>query len=134
MGGSIWVQVSGLGLVLGCLGLLFGGYLTPTSLDQFPMFVGLMLFIFLMSGIGNAATFRQYPIVFANNPRQGAQVLGWTGAVAAYGPFIFSMLIGKSITAAGHAGPFFIGAAVFYAFAVSLNWWYYTRKGCERPS
>ncbi len=133
-GGAILTQIAGLAKIALCIAMVALGALTPTSLDQFPLFVGLMLGLFFFSGVGNASTFRQYPIIFAHSPRQGAQVLGWTGAVAAYGPFIFSMLIGKSITAAGHAGPFFIGAAVFYAFAVSLNWWYYTRKGCERPS
>ena len=37
-----------------------------------------MLFIFLMTGTNNAATFRQYPIVFAYSPAKGAQMLGWT--------------------------------------------------------
>ncbi|MBI2967626.1 MAG: NarK/NasA family nitrate transporter [Bacteroidetes bacterium] len=132
MGGSIWIMVSGIGLVLGCLALIFGGLLTPTSLDQFPMFVWIMLWIFLMAGIGNAATFRQYPIVFAFSPRQGAQILGWTGAWAAYGPFLFSSLIGAAITAYGSANIFFWGALVFYAIATFINWHFYTRPGAER--
>lgn len=131
-GGSIWLMVSGIGLIIGCFAMIFGGYLTPTSLDQFPMFVWIMLFIFLMAGIGNAATFRQYPIIFAFSPRQGAQILGWTGAWAAYGPFLFSSLIGASITAYKSAAPFFWGALVFYVIASWINWYYYTRKGAER--
>ena len=114
-GGSIWLMVSGLGLIAGCLALIFGGLLTPDSLEKFPAFVIIMLWIFLMSGIGNAATFRQYPIIFAFSPLQGAQILGWTGAWAAYGPFLFSMLIGTSITTYGSAKPFFCGALFFYA-------------------
>ena len=132
MGGSVWLMVSGIGLVLGCLALIFGGALTPTSLEQFPMFVWVMLWLFLMAGIGNAATFRQYPIVFAFSPRQGAQILGWTGAWAAYGPFIFSALIGVAITFYGNAKIFFWGALVFYSIATGINWRYYTRKGAER--
>ncbi|HAZ08732.1 MAG TPA: MFS transporter, partial [Elusimicrobia bacterium] len=58
-GGSIFTQISGAGMIAGCLALIFGGYLAPTSLDQFPMFVAIMLWIFLMAGIGNFATFRQ---------------------------------------------------------------------------
>ena len=98
----------------------------------FPLFVWIMLWIFLMAGIGNAATFRQYPIVFAFSPRQGAQILGWTGAWAAYGPFIFSSLIGAAITAYGSAKPFFWGALAFYAIATWINWNYYTKPGAER--
>mgnify|MGYP001454393421 CR=1 FL=1 len=91
-----------------------------------------MLFLFLMAGIGNFATFRQYPIIFAHSPRQGAQVLGWTGAWAAYGPFVFSFLIGVSITATGSSATFFWGAIVFYVVASVINWVYYTRPGAER--
>ena len=132
MGGSVWLMVSGIGLILGCFVLIFGGCLTPTSLAQFPMFVWVMLWIFLMAGIGNAATFRQYPIVFAFSPRQGAQILGWTGAWAAYGPFVFSVLIGAAITAYGNAKIFFWGTILFYSIATWINWHYYTRKGAER--
>jgi len=131
-GGSIWTQLSGMGLILGCLALIFGGYLTPTSLAQFNGFVWIMLFMFLMTGIGNFATFRQYPIIFAFDPRQGAQILGWTGAWAAYGPLIFSSLIGASIGATGSAKTFFWGALVFYVFASAINYWFYTRTSAER--
>jgi NNP family nitrate/nitrite transporter-like MFS transporter len=131
-GGSLWTQVSGLGLIAGTLALIFGGYLTPSSLEQFQGFVWIMLFMFLMTGIGNFATFRQYPIIFAFNPRQGAQILGWTGAWAAYGPLIFSSLIGASITAFGSAKAFFWGVLAFYAIASWINFWYYTRPGAER--
>jgi len=131
-GGSIFTQISGIGLILGCGALIFGGYLTPTSIEMFPAFVWIMLWIFLMAGIGNFATFRQYPIVYAYNARMGSQILGWTGAWAAYGPFVFSSLIGASITAYGSAKAFFIGAAIFYIIGSIINWWYYTRPGAER--
>ena len=139
-GGGILTQVSGLGLILVCGALLWTGVLAPTSLDQFPTFVGLMLAIFFFTGIGNGSTFRQYPVIFAANPRQGAQVLGWTGAVAAYGPFFFATLIGDAIARSERAGgaksaaAFFVGAMCFYVVSVSVNWWYYVRKGCARPS
>ena len=127
--GMFWCFI---GLIVGCAALVFGGYLTPTGLETFPGFVYIMLWIFLMTGIANAATFRQYPIVFAYSPAQGAQMLGWTGAWAAFGPFIFTYLIGMSITKTGSAVTFFIGAIIYYAYAFILNWWYYTRKGSER--
>jgi len=131
-GGSVWTQVSGVGLIGGCLALIFGGYLTPASVAQFDGFLWVMLWIFLMAGIGNFATFRQYPIIFANSPRQGAQVLGWTGAWAAYGPFVFSALIGASITNTGSAAAFFWGAIAFYVLASAINWIYYTKPGAVR--
>lgn len=131
-GGSIFTMLSGSGIVVGCIALISGGYLTPTSLDQFPMFVYLMLFLFLMAGIGNFSTFRQFPIAYAFSPRRGAQILGWTGAWAAYGPFIFSTLIGASINSYKSAAPFFAGVAVFCFIGTVINYWYYYRKGAER--
>jgi NNP family nitrate/nitrite transporter-like MFS transporter len=133
-GGAILTQITGIGLFISVLVMVFGGLLSPTSLDQFSFFVSLMLFIFFLTGIGNASTFRQFPIIFSHSPRQGAGVLGWTAAVAAYGPFIFSLLIGLTISSTGSSEYFFIGTAVFYAIATFINWYYYTRKGCEKPS
>jgi len=133
-GGGILTHLSGLAMIGCALALVLTGCLAPTGLEQFPMFVGLMLAMFCFAGIGNAATFRQYPIIFAHSPRQGAQVLGWTGAVAAYGPFLFSTLIGASISSTKSAAPFFVGAIAFFAIATAINWWFYVKKGCERPS
>ncbi len=132
-GGAILTHISGIAMIVICSVMLYLGLLTPTSVEQFPQFVACMLGIFLFSGIGNASTFRQYPVIFAHSPRQGAQVLGWTGAVAAYGPFMFATLVGSSITNLGSAVPFFVGAMVFYFFATTINWWFYTRSGCEKP-
>jgi MFS transporter, NNP family, nitrate/nitrite transporter len=131
-GGSIFTQASGLGLIVCGVLLVTGGYLSPTSLDQFPIFVALMLGLFLFAGIGNASTFRQYPIIFSHSPRQGAGVIGFSAAIAAYGPFVFATLIGSSIASTGSAAPFFVGAIVFWTIASAINGWYYTRPGKER--
>jgi len=133
-GGGIITHLVGLGLIASVVFMSFGGLLTPTSLDQFPLFVGVMLFIFFLTGIGNASTFRQFPIIFSHSARQGAGVIGWTAAIAAYGPFIFATLIGTVITSYGSPILFFIGIGVYYVVATGINWWYYTRKGCEKPS
>ena len=133
-GGAILTHITGIVLIITSLAMVFLGVLTPISLDQFPMFVTLMLVLFFVAGIGNASTFRQFPIIFADNPRQGAGVIGWTAAVAAYGPFIFSTLIGTSISNTGSPVIFFYGMVVFFIIATAVNWQYYTRKGCEKPS
>ena len=132
IGGSKGMHWTTIGQIAGVAFLVFGGYLTPTSVDQFSGFLYGMLWIFLMSGINNAATFRQYPIVFAYSPGKGAQMLGWTGAWAAFGPFIWNVLIAASIDKTGTVNAFFIGCAVFYVYSLGINWWYYTRKGAER--
>ncbi|MDH5521479.1 MAG: MFS transporter, partial [Acidimicrobiia bacterium] len=113
-GGAKVTQVAGIGLLGSTIGVL--SFLDPTSLDQFGMFVGFMLGIFLFSGIGNASTYKQMPMIFP--PRQASGVLGWTAAIAAYGPFIFSAIIGAVIGATGRPTGFFIGIAVFYALNI----------------
>lgn len=130
-GGAILTHLCGLALIGLCAALVTTGSLTPTSTDSFPLFVGLMLAIFFTTGVGNAATFRQYPLIFAHSPRQGAGVLGWTGAVAAFGPFGVSVLVNAAIGSTGSAKPFFVGAIAFYVVATAVNWWYYARRGAE---
>jgi len=133
-GGAILTTLSGLVMFVSVVLMIVTGVLTPSSIDQFPYFVILMVIIFLASGTGNASTFRQYPIIFAHSQRQAAGVIGWTAAVAAYGPFIWSSLIGVAITQTGSPVPFFFGIAVYYVIATFINWNYYQRKGCVRPS
>jgi len=132
VGGSKGMHWTTMGQIAGVLFLIFGGYLTPSSREQFDGFLYGMLWIFLMSGINNAATFRQYPIVFAYSPAKGAQMLGWTGAWAAFGPFVWNSLIGTSLDKTGTVIAFFAGCAVFYVYSLWVNWWYYTRQGAER--
>jgi len=112
----------------------FGGLLTPTSVDQFPWFVGVMLAMFFFTGIGNTATFRQYPVIFAHSPRQAAGVIGFTAAIAAYGPFLFSMLLGWSKSASGTFNAFFIGLLAYCVMGTAINWCFYSRNGAEKPS
>ena len=132
-GGAILTHLTGIALIGLSGALVATGALTPASTASFPTFVGIMLAIFFFTGMGNAATFRQYPVIFSHSPRQGAGVLGWTGAVAAYGPFLVSMLVGLSISGTGTAKTFFVGAIAFYVIATAINWWFYTRKGAEKP-
>lgn len=132
IGGSKGMHWTTMGQIAGVGFLVFGGYLTPSSVAQFDGFLWGMLWIFLMSGINNAATFRQYPIVFAYSPAKGAQMLGWTGAWAAFGPFVWNSLIATSLDKTGTVTAFFAGCAAFYVYSLIVNWWYYTRKGAER--
>ncbi len=132
-GGGVLTTISGIGLIIGSTLLVTLGLVAPSSMEQFPMFVGVMLMLFFFTGIGNAATFRQFPIVFGHNPRQAAGVIGWTAAIAAFGPFIFAMSIAAIIKATGTPNAFFVGLTVYAVLATFVNWYFYHRKGCERP-
>ena len=104
---------------------------SPTGLDSFPMFVAGMLTLFFFAGVGNASTFKQMPMLF--EPRQAGGVIGFTAAIAAYGPFLFGMLFAASFGAFKSATPVFYGLAAFFAFNVVLNWWMYARRGAANP-
>src|SRR4030065_752219 len=76
VGGGILTHIVGIGLIL-CVGVMaFTGLLTPAPLDRFPYFVALMLLIFLLTGVGNAPTFPQFPLIFSHSPPPGAGVIG----------------------------------------------------------
>lgn len=131
MGGGIWTLISGLGLIASIaftMTALHPDTSSAASLDAgFDRFLWGMLAIFLFTGIGNAATFKQMPMIFER--RQAGGVIGWTAAVAAFGPFLFG--VGVSL----------LGVFVFYgvglAFAVmcvGITWWRYVRPGAARKS
>ena len=66
--------------------------------DEFPKFFWGMIAIFFFTGVGNASTFKQMPMIFA--PRQAGGVIGWTAAIAAFGPFVFGLMFATGYTQA----------------------------------
>lgn len=128
-GGAKVTLVAGIGMVA-CAALV-PLYTAPTSMESFPYFVGAMLGLFAFAGIGNASTFKQMPMIFP--PRQAGGVIGFTAAVAAYGPFAFGMLFGWAFGAFGGPNVIFYGLAVFFALNVAMNWWMYARRGAATP-
>jgi NNP family nitrate/nitrite transporter-like MFS transporter len=129
LGGARVTQWAGIGMVACAIGV--ATTTSPTSLDSFPIFVATMLALFFFAGIGNASTFKQMPMLF--EPRQAGGVIGFTAAIAAYGPFIMGMLFAWAFSAFESATPIFHGLAVFFAFNVLLNWWMYARRGAANP-
>ncbi|MGV8844850.1 MFS transporter [Tessaracoccus sp.] len=131
MGGAIWTLISGIGLVFS-ISFTMTALVPDTSSAAalsagFARFLWGMLAIFLFSGIGNASTFKQMPMIFER--RQAGGVIGWTAAIAAFGPFIFGV------------GLAFVGVTVFYGIGVvwalmciGITWWRYARPGAPKPS
>jgi len=101
--------------------------LNPTSADDFPRFLWGMLAIFLFAGIGNASTFKQMPVIFER--RQAGGVIGFTSAIAAFGPFYFGIAL-----ASFSPQPLFWAWALLATVGVGITWWFYARKGAEKPS
>jgi NNP family nitrate/nitrite transporter-like MFS transporter len=129
LGGARVTHWSGIGM-LACA-ILVTFFTQPASLAEFDYFLWAMLGLFFFAGVGNASTFKQMPMIFP--PRQAGGVIGWTGAMAAYGPFACGLMIGYAIAWFGSPNPFFWWAAFFYFVCIAINWWYYARKGAERP-
>ncbi|MCL1869820.1 MAG: MFS transporter [Promicromonosporaceae bacterium] len=131
MGGAVWTLVSGLGLIASIaytIPALSPDLTSAATLHSgFTHFLWGMIAIFLFTGVGNASTFKQMPMIFER--RQAGGVIGWTAAIAAFGPFFF----GVGITS--------IGATAFYAVGIGwavlcvvITWLRYARKGAPRPS
>lgn len=131
MGGAIWTLISGIGLVAAILYTIPG--LTPDTSSAaalqggFNQFLWGMLAIFLFSGIGNASTFKQMPMIFEK--RQAGGVIGWTAAIAAFGPFLFG--VGLTIMS---ATAFYLIGVAWAVLCIIVTWVRYARKGAPKPS
>lgn len=124
-GGAIFTFIGGVGMTIGTIITLF--FLTPSSVGEFWGFLTGMLIIFSFAGFANAGTFKQMPMIFPK--RQAGGAIGWTSAIAAFGPFLVGMALSVISPTA-----FFIQCALWCAFGTWLAWHYYTRPGAEAPS
>lgn len=123
-GGAIWTFVSAIGMAvtLGWAAL----FLEPKDLGQFPIFLTAMLLMFFFSGIGNAGTFKQMPMIMPK--RQAGGAIGFTAAVASLGPFI----VGVALSSMSASLWFWLCAAYCVACA-ALCWIRYARPGAPFP-
>ena len=129
----------------------------PTS---FPVFFASFMFLFAMTGIGNASTFQMIPAIMRKevarlepglkgqdlvrqSDKESAAIIGFTSAVAAYGAFFIPKSFGTSIALTGGAQGALYGFLGFYLISIAVTWWFYTRpgallhdleRGCGRPS
>jgi NNP family nitrate/nitrite transporter-like MFS transporter len=131
-GGARWTLVSGVGILLSVL--YTSTKLSPDAQSgaaalesDFDGFLFGMLAIFLFTGIGNASTFKQMPMIFER--RQAGGVIGWTAGIAAFGPFFF----GVGLTLMEPETFYYIGVA-FAAMCITITWLRYARPGAPRPS
>ncbi len=130
---------------LGVMGVLYaiGMKGSPSS---FPVFFASFMFLFAMSGIGNASTFQMIPAIMRKevarlepglrgqdlvkqSDKESAAIIGFTSAVAAYGAFFIPKSFGTSIAATGGAEAALYGFLAFYLSCIAITWWFYTRPG-----
>ncbi len=127
----------------GVLGVLYaiGMKGDPSS---FPVFFASFLFLFAMTGIGNASTFQMIPAIMRKevarlepdlkgqdlvrqSDKESAAIIGFTSAIAAYGAFFIPKSFGTSIAATGGAEAALYAFLGFYVVCVAVTWWFYTR-------
>lgn len=130
-GGGIWTLVSGVGLV-GSIAFTITTLTPDTSSAAtlqagFTGFLWGMLAIFFFAGIGNASTFKQMPMIFER--RQAGGVIGWTAAIAAFGPFLF----GVGLTMMSPVAFYLIGIA-WALMCIAITWMRYVRPGAPKRS
>ncbi|TXH12852.1 MAG: MFS transporter [Gammaproteobacteria bacterium] len=109
-------------------------------------FLGMFIFMFFVTGVGNASTFQMIPSIMRSEiPRlmpelskqeqvrqaekESAAIVGFTSAIAAYGAFFIPKSFGSAIAATGTPMAALIGFFIFYASCAALTWFVYTRPG-----
>lgn len=117
-GGGIWTFVSACGMAVTLLATI--PFLHPESTDSFKFFLAAMLAMFFFSGIGNAGTFKQMPMIMPK--RQAGGAIGFTAAIASFGPFF----VGVALSALGTTLWFAISAGFCVVCAV-ICWIRYAR-------
>ena len=127
----------------------------PTGVGpgNFWGFFAMFMLLFLTTGIGNGSTFRMIPVIFMTERlrevegrgpeaekqavidanKEGAAVLGFSSAIAAYGAFFIPRSYGTSITLTGSVEGALWGFIVFYLTCIAITWWYYSRRNAEVP-
>ena len=123
-GGAVWTFVGGVGMVVSAA--VAAVYLSPRSPADFWPFLTAMLVMFFFTGMANAGTFKQMPMILP--PRQAGGVIGWTAAIASFGPFF----VGVALTAVTPKS-FFVGATVYFAICTTLVWLNYARPRAPYP-
>lgn len=109
--------------------------------------------LFVLSGIGNGTTFRMIPVIFRTLHErlsasgnadakaaaahqasiESAAVVGFSGAIGAYGGFFIPKSYGSSITLTGSPDMALYGFIAFYLTCLVVTWWWYYRRGAETP-
>jgi len=135
---TLWVFVAMSAGVFGVIYFLNAG--------NFAGFFAMFLFLFFMTGVGNASTFQMIPAIMRKEmdrlmpkadgderrkqgDRESAAIIGFTSAIAAYGAFFIPKSYGTSIAYTGGPQAALWGFFIFYITCIAITWWVYTRRG-----
>ena len=120
---------------------------------NFTGFLAMFIVLFMLTGIGNGSTFRMIPVIFLTEHqrrvdgldsaaqrqaqheagKESAAVLGFAGAIGAYGGFLIPKTFGTSLDLTGSAIPALHAFIAFYVTCVALTWFFYARRNASMP-
>jgi NNP family nitrate/nitrite transporter-like MFS transporter len=146
---TLWTFVAMIAAVYGVLSFLPHAGVA----GNFQGFFWMFMLLFAGTGVGNASTFRMIPVIFMTERqraaagknraaqdqaivdanREGAAVLGFTSAVAAYGAFFIPKSYGTSIALTGSPDAALWCFIAFYTSCIAITWWCYARRNAAMP-
>ncbi|MEQ1754446.1 MAG: MFS transporter [Micropepsaceae bacterium] len=139
---TFWVFI---GMIVGVAGVLFFLGMKDQP-GAFWGFLGSFLFLFFVTGVGNASTFQMIPAIMRQemtrlmpgasaddrarqSDKESAAIIGFTSAIAAYGAFFIPKAYGTSISMTGGPEAALWGFLCFYITCLVITWRVYTRRG-----
>jgi len=125
----------------------------PDDPGHFMGFLMIFIVLFALSGLGNGSTFRMIPVIFLHErteavrgqgeaahrqavidaSKESAAVLGFSGAIGAYGGFFIPRSFGTSLEMTGDVHAALYSFIAFYVSCVLVTWWFYARRNAPMP-
>lgn len=146
-GGKFADRVGGARVTIAAFAVMTLGALAvmvSLPLHSFSVFLGCFLMLFVAAGVGNGATYRMIPTVFAARAgtanahhtgghisvqREAAAALGLISAIGAYGGFIIPQVLSLSKTVYGDYASAFYWFIAAYAVMIATTAFCYLRRG-----
>ncbi len=120
---------------------------------NFNGFLAMFIVLFALTGIGNGSTFRMIPVIFMTEHqrqvkgadsaaqlraqqeagKESAAVLGFAGALGAYGGFFIPKTFGSALDMTGSPVPALYVFVAFYVTCVAITWFCYARRNADMP-
>lgn len=152
VGGAVVTLYTFVAMIVAVLGLL--AFLPQDGVGgSFQGFLALFIVLFALTGIGNGSTFRMIPVIFLTERqrevagqgekavrqatldagKESAAVLGFSGAIGAYGGFFIPKSFGTSLEMTGGVDAALYCFIAFYVSCMAVTWWYYARRNAPIP-
>ncbi|WP_454766156.1 NarK family nitrate/nitrite MFS transporter [Cupriavidus campinensis] len=152
LGGARVTLWSFLGMICGVVAVL-SALPHPGTGGSFVGFLAAFIALFALTGIGNGSTFRMIPVIFLTErqraakgrdaaaqrqalqdaAKESAAVLGFSGAIGAYGGFFIPKSFGTSLEMTGTPDAALYAFILFYISCAVITWWCYARRNAAMP-